>query len=393
MVSTEEDNVKCLMIGAKGIGKTTFLSQFPNSKLLNSTPPSHTEAYRINCLNEIKIKKSKSKTALDHIDIDIDTYDIKSDTMFINQTELVESNERLINLFKYKVIILCFALNDPNSYDLLQNLWHFYLRKYFNCNKHFILLGLKSDTINSFESLSKASLLASIPERSSSVSSHSSTSKLHVKKIRNNSFGDPEAPNIQFMFKCDYRRFARKITGGLSIIEVESIEHSSDLVNATRNSIESYTRIARYICHYSLIKPKELNKSKYKIPRVLSVPINYLISHRSRRDNPQLAKEPQSIVYEKQPNQQEDKLTMNTTQTRTNENFSIRKKFSQLMHGFGNYMVKCGTGKSQKLKLNNKNLPTSLKPKSKLPKKDKSWLLLSSEVSLNNIDNDDVFLS
>ena len=128
------------------------------------------------------------------------------------------------------------------------------------------------------------------------------------------------------------------------------------------------------------------------MPSVLTATLNY-ISHRSRKDSPKETPPPSqanhhSIVYEKQ----EEKLTLNANNLKIAENFSIRKKFSQLMLGFGNYVVTCGTGKSRQLQLKNKNVTDQLKPKCNLPKKDKSWLLLSSEVSLNHIDNDDVFL-
>ena len=104
----------------------------------------------------------------------------------------------------------------------------------------------------------------------------------------------------------------------------------------------------------------------------------------------------QSVVYDKQ----DERLTMNTNNSlKINESISIKKKFSQLFVGLGTYLVTCGTGKSRQLRFNNtaayskQNKTSIIKSKSNLVKKDKSWLLLSSEVSLNNLENDDVFLS
>lgn len=393
MVSNNTESVKCLMVGAKGIGKTTFLKQYPNSKLVSSES---IETYRINCLNEFK-NKSKS---FEYLDIEIANYDITADTLFVcNQTELLETSEKIINTNNYKVIILCFAMDDLASFELIKQKWKFYL-KTANLAHNIILIGLKSDKISSC-----IKQLGTCKERSSSISSNSSTSKLHLNRMRLRTLSDSDS-NYTHSLLADFKKFAKKISQ-FKLIQSSSIEHSVDLFKSTKNSIESYANLSKSICKCNMRKTSETNNSTNtntnnntknklnKLPRALTAPINYLATHRSRKplDEKKLT---ESVAFDKN----DEKLTITKLKPETS-NLTIKKKISQLFIGLGTYLVTCGTGKSRRLLLTNNNTNhrhhqskiNIIKSKTNLIKKDKSWLLLSSEVSLNNLENDDVFLN
>jgi len=399
MLKEETNTIKCLMIGSEGIGKTEFLRKFPNSK---QTDCDHMEKFTMECINEAKLKKLKKKsmpnttTNIDYLKVDVDNYDITDETLFIHNENDFQLNTKIINTFKYKVIILCFAMDDRNSFDLIKSKWMLYLRK-TRTHHHVILVALKCD-----RKLCTPKNYGYKYQRSESLSSNSSTSILHIKNNNNNNITAPirkrtlsDNYDLEFqqVFGYECRKFANKISD-YKIIQSCSLDlnNTNDLFRITKNSIESYVNLSKSLCKCYMNKKSfttiSNESSKFVLPKQLTVPINFLKNkiNLSKKDKNQI------IAYEKHDSNNENvKLTLNN---KLNETISLKNKFSQVFLGLGTYLVTCGTGKSRQLKINlNKkiNNTTNTLVKSNLVKKDKSWLLLASEASLNNLENDEVF--
>lgn len=245
------NKTRCLMIGQRGIGKTTFLEKFPDSIRLN--PTSNLETFKFNCINSKQSMKNKSKATTDrelstenyeHLEVEVDNYDITSET-YLNTNDMGDlkfesESTRIINISDFKVVILAFAMDDSNSFELVRSKWETDLKK--NSKYEYILVGLKSDSSSDKQNARKSELGQSIedivkdgitlvPEfdnkkdskikksntfaykkRSCSINSNSSTSRLQLK--RSNSFSESEAPSSQVFSKKDFKLFAKQIEAG-----------------------------------------------------------------------------------------------------------------------------------------------------------------------------------
>lgn len=165
------------MIGQAGIGKTTFLKKFPNSKLLENdettnetTPPSSQpatkkpwkESYVIEYMNS---RFETVRLEMDNCDISLETCLQSTTVQSISSNEIGETSHqslsklqyipmlpvqssKFISIDVYNVIILCFALDDSNSCELIKSKWEVELKRNRALQRHsFILLGFKSDLV------------------------------------------------------------------------------------------------------------------------------------------------------------------------------------------------------------------------------------------------------
>lgn len=236
------NKIRCLMIGQAGIGKSTFLQNFPNSEFItpdeSESPNSHRKKCKFTCVNSkqnsVKSKKLKNSdnemnTEFDQIEVEIDSYDINSDT-YINTSDIVDNLEsvgnKFINTKPFNVIILAFAMDDSNSFELVRSKWEIDLKKNSSNQYEFILLGLKSDTVETASNkkdkssevtvkksatIKKSSTFA-YKKRSCSINSNSSTSRLQLKK-RHSTSETEMISHLRLSSKI-FKNFAKQIGTG-----------------------------------------------------------------------------------------------------------------------------------------------------------------------------------
>ena len=450
------NSVKCLMIGQAGIGKTTFLNNFPNSKL-QLDPLLDRENFSLQCLNE----------KFEAVNIDIENCDVTLETC-LHDTDLVINNKvipsnKIINTCNYKIIILCFAMDDSHSFELIKSKWEIDMKKNKKSKHLFILLGLKSDTVanykangcsindaNDDESMhvldkidnrTKQIKIKKYKKRSSSITSNSSTSKLN-KRNRNNS--ETDNANIPI---AQFKKFAKTIGSNyfLQYSNRSAETGSVDTDNKSPEKVSFYDKFIRNILKSNKKSEKanlndstELNvsdakedssvkaqkpKSKSKIPKSISAPIKLIQNHKAKK-----LVDPKVVTLEAIGDQNEANLNQHTNSVvednlvdvnnnsnntvtndlplnkndkldnfRPNETFSVKKKLSRFVIEVGTYVVTCGGSRSRKLvhlrELKNGNGGNG-NINNRLLRKNKSWLLLSSsEMSLNSLDNDNAFAS
>lgn len=438
------NRIQCLMIGQHGIGKTTFLQNFPNIEQ-TSLPDSRKESFKFNCVNSKQYPKKKTKfvsegtNEFDNIDVEIDNYDITAET-YINTNDLMEGIEiettRLINANSYQLIILAFSMDDSQSFELVKSKWETELKR--NSKYNFILLGLKSDVAENiktedkeneevlenlsidsvltdttseqkkkFFGLKKSNTFAHRIKRSCSINSNSSTSKFELRKQLSSS--DNELNAQMFTIKV-YRNFAKQI-GGAHFIESTNVEKKT-----VAYKINKYTLFTQNICSIfnnlqlqsSNSSLKQLSNSentfpdsnfsktkidiiREKVPRSLTAPIDYLVKKKNSpnkilTDNFVPSVQETSATFTKLDNDTQLNIKSDTT-----ANVSVKEKLSRLFLGLGTYIVTCGSANSRKLVIANrlKNMKVSKTHNDLNHNKlvDKSWLLLSSHNSLNSFDD------
>jgi GTPase SAR1 family protein len=136
------------MIGQAGIGKSSFLTRFPG---VQHSPATHTgdelkpACYTLETLN----------AAFDKVTLEIECCDIAIDTC-LHDTDLLVNNRILpatathsaqfINTSRFNVIILCFGMSDPISFEIVKCKWAVDLKKNKKQKHAFVLLGLKTKT-------------------------------------------------------------------------------------------------------------------------------------------------------------------------------------------------------------------------------------------------------
>lgn len=393
------------MIGQSGIGKTTFLEKFPNSVKHTKSEESlkyglAKEIFSIETLNP-KFEK---------IAIDVENCDITLETC-LNDSDLIVNNKvipsnQFINTCNFRIIILCFALDDPSSFELVKLKWEIDLKRNKMKNHSYVLLGLKSDT-QSPKTGHKQDNITALKNRSCSVNSNSSTSKLQVKASKNDKrvcVNEDVEFNNQFS-TSEYKKFAKSI-GSINFIQYSSETDGNQVVSSSKkskDSLNSYEKLLKNILAKqnspipvikSSTNNSNLNSNKNsRIPKSLSAPINLLVSRKSRKLEPNL--ELNEFQHD-HPNAEENATAKKLIeiQSKSKETISIKSKLSRLAIGLGTYIVTCGSAQSRKLadmkQLRDTN-QTENKQSKKLIKKNKSWLLLASEISLNTLDNDEVF--
>ena len=186
MSTAPSTTIKCLMIGQAGIGKSTFLRKFPNSKLMENgdescekssfnkspgTSKQWKETYSIEYMNS---HFEMVRLEMDNCDISLETC-LQSTTVqpAVSANEITSSaiptepsvhslskisgqyiqmmpvqSSKFISIDAYKVIVLCFALDDSNSCELIKSKWEVELKRNRALQRHsFILLGFKNDLV------------------------------------------------------------------------------------------------------------------------------------------------------------------------------------------------------------------------------------------------------
>jgi len=408
------------MIGQRGIGKSTFLKKFPDSKQLETPetlPNKKIETFNFNCINSkqtllktnITIPES-TENEYDSIDVEIINHDITTDT-YLNTTDIGDlefsNSASIVDVSSFRIVVLAFAMDDPNSFELIRLKWDTDLKK--NIKFKYILLGLKSDiAYQGTEMPSKiTSMLASskiktsnlkksstfaYKKRSCSINSDSSSSKLQFRK--RHSFSETEAPSEKNILpKKIYKSFAKQISAE-NFIKSTCLE-----TTPTEQSIETYTIFAQNICSIfnsiqlfsssKSIKIDETSNSNAltstignKIPKSLSAPINYFVKRKKITG----IQSPKGS-FEKLNN---DHHNNNQSVLKASDKVPIKEKISRLFFGLGTYIVTCGSARSKKLVLANrmKNIRNA-RTKNDINGGqfvDNSWLLLSSHNSLNSLD-------
>ena len=186
--------IKCLMLGQSGIGKTSFLSNLVDC--VRQPPPlpderHHGERFCIRC------DEQATNIEIDNCDITLET--CLRDTDLVVNNKIIPSSDKIINMCKYDLVVLCFSLDDINSFDLIKCKWDVEMKKSGHNRRHaFVLFALKSattsppidvalcaaDQLNSTYTLSLGQQQHQLQQRrlfkrrSCSVNSDSSTSKL-----------------------------------------------------------------------------------------------------------------------------------------------------------------------------------------------------------------------
>lgn len=432
--------IKCLMIGQHGTGKSTYLSNFPNSKNLtesSNTPKGSKEIFSIEYINN---RFETIKIEIDNCDISLET--CLHDTDLVVNNKIIPATNQFINITQYKIIIMCFALDDPSSFELIKSKWEIDLKRNKSERHAFILLGMKSDLVTTAKSSKNETdkkLVETVkPEkvkkskqkkRSSSVNSVSSTSRLK-KRERVISELDSAAHKLP-LSKC--KKFAKQI-GSINLILVSSPNTNLNAYEKFLNNISKKSDMADKKESTLVKKSNKLKVSK--LPKSISAPINLLmmkkmssnnkikinnnaedcdnsldnfslknghentsfIENHQRQSKADESSKPVSNNLENNSGKQEEQ-----NMTTTND-LSIKDKLSRFAIGIGTYIVTCGSTRTRKLadlkKLKNEHTfeiesssstVTRKNVSSKNVKKNKSWLLLASELSLNNTENDDVF--
>ena len=136
------DQLKCLMIGQAGIGKTSLLRAIPNAKLVmpdeKKSALNHKETYMMES-TDFHGESTITNVEIENVDITLETC-LQDSGLALNHS--IISSHQVINLNNVDVIIFCFALDDINSFHLIQSIWDIYfknMRKNLNIHK-FILL-------------------------------------------------------------------------------------------------------------------------------------------------------------------------------------------------------------------------------------------------------------
>ena len=426
------DHLKCLMIGAAGVGKSSLLKALPNAKLI--APEHHHQHHQANSRKETYLldashfhgELEKSQIEIQNIDISIETCLNDSD-MFLNTLVLPSSSSQIINISNMDVIIFCFALDDINSFHLIRSKWDIYLKKMTkakNSNaKKFILIGLKSDLVsgkhdgedkkkkrskNGVSSKKDAAIKVVYKKRSCSVNSVSSTSRLQSSSSKKKRIiSESESPSTAAISNNSCKKFAKLIRA--KFIKLSNMETSNEHIASFMDEMSTCLLKSSGCGHGGVpasttMTFKRTSTFKSKLPKSISAPISTLVNRRSRKlidvvDKENGANNENEGV--KNGGGQDSSRFMEPSTTI--ENISLKKKLSQLLTGLGTYVVTCGSKhKSRKLINNNGGQPKSAAPAAAiknsplrnqannlLKRKNKSWLLLGSDASLNSLTNED----
>ncbi len=430
------------MVGQAGIGKSTFLKNFPDSKKMEtvaSTPTSQNnnkETFKFNCINtkQAVLKPESAHNYFDSLDVEITNYDITTDT-YLNTADIGDlefsSSASIVDASSFKIVVLAFAMDDPNSFELIRSKWETELRK--NIKFNYILVGLKSDIASqkingNKDEASKTELLSSLlagtkkktsnikksntfvyKKRSCSINSNSSTSKLQMRK--RHSFSETEAlTDKDILSKKIYKTFAKQIGADYFIestcLETVGIEKSIDTYTMFAQNICSIFNSAQFLSSSKSLRIDDASSNSPRastisdrIPKSLSAPINYLVNRRKTIARPGNLQLPDASFSKLENNEASNEVNNNNnnnlTVLKADEKVPIKEKFSRLFLGLGTYIVTCGSARSRKLVLANrmKNIRNTRTTNdlNSAQVVDKSWLLLSSHNSLNSLD--DVFTS
>lgn len=361
--------IQCLMIGQAGIGKTSFLENFPKCK--KNAEVNSKELYTYETLNDYYEK----------VIVEIENYDISLETC-LNDADLIVNNQvisssQFINTKDHQCIILCFAMDDVHSFELIKSKWEIDFKRNKRKDKIFCLLGLKSDTIstkpqNENENQDKKTKIArnSFKKRSCSVNSTSSTSKLSKNKT-GMLHNDHDHPNIDV---TAYKKLAKLISSNL--IQYSIFPDNLEAKNS-KSRLTAYEILIKNILSTNCTKV-----NKQSIPKSISSPLGSFRIRKTKKESNEI-KPLSSVYYENGSfvNIEETRTVPAVNQEKKSEPLTIRSKLSRLAIGIGTYVVTCGSNNSRRL-ADLKNSKNSNDSSNKSGKKNKSWLLLASETSL-----------
>jgi GTPase SAR1 family protein len=281
------------MIGQAGIGKSSFLKSFPSAQLQPPAIDTKTECYRIETVNASFTHKISLE--IECCDLALDTCLHDSDLMVLNNKILPATldggSHQFINTSRFNVIILCFATNDPVSFELIKCKWAVDLKKNKQMKHAFVLLGLKNETSKTDNSVAftnsldvaeikhgklRATIKKLSPKsrrtldktkRSLSASSLSSTSRINNRSNFNEDDGNDGLSSSDLFTQDDsaltstYRRLSvnhyKKFAKLISSSSENFIQYSNGELNSQRptnftTSISTYAKLLQ-----SLIKSSE----------------------------------------------------------------------------------------------------------------------------------------
>lgn len=170
-------SIKCLLIGQAGVGKTTFLSKFPNAKM-KATNSDDDENSQKSKWKETYIIEYMS-THFETRRIEMDVCDVSLETCLRSSSDMSRSvtadfttsrgdtsssqnrmstttsfipllpvpSSKFIDVDPYKIIVLTFAMDDPHSFEIIKSKWEVDLKKNRSQQHSFILIGFKSDLV------------------------------------------------------------------------------------------------------------------------------------------------------------------------------------------------------------------------------------------------------
>lgn len=334
---------------------------------------------------------------------------------------------------------MCFAMDDVNSFELVKSKWEIDLKKNKSNAHSFLLVGFKSDLTTPPAKSGKKQQTSSnntthgqTKIRSSSVNSNSSTSKLQMKfkkreRLHSSTYESTSVAQHKSNVKM-YKHFARQI-GSTCFLQISNVCEPV----GNKKKINTYEKFILAVAKKHELINKKLQrqqqqllkpKKTFNIVKSISSPIGFIKSKQS----PSLIKVNETDQPETEQQQQGASDNVSLTKAHENTSFivcnnveestskvdpssvnsdkqpaskqltsdlSIKDKLSRLAFGIGTYLVTCGSSQSRKLadlkQYKNKNTISNKLNSNKIVRRNKSWLLLASEVSLNNADNDDVF--
>lgn len=407
------NSTKCLMIGQHGIGKSTFLTQFPNSKphlpTLPSSPTNQLQHHQYASRENYTIPYPHVNNNADPFEmsiIEVENCDVTLETC-LHTKDLIVNNKiipssQIINTCPYKVIVLCFAMDDPSSFDLIKSKWEIDLKKNKKMRHSFVLLGLKADMVRSTKDKKKS------PKSNRSLSIGSKSNFDTDQNLDINKFSSKTTTSSRPI--SYYKKFA-KLIGAQSFIKVSNTdENSFEKIVAYDRFIQNICKVAKEnkssslecsssqsfnedheVCDFQDLSQDK--KSNFKrLPKSLSAPLR-IFQRKSQTPNVISNNEKIAPVNH-------DENYQNLEQQQTESSFSIKSKLSQFVMNVGTYVVTCGGSNSRKLAhlKRSKSMRTagggsfgsrlSSNIVNRSFRRKKSLLLSSSEISLNTIDNE-----
>ena len=400
--------IKCLLIGAAGIGKTSFLRQFPNVQQRAPQPDlcDQPKCFSVETVN----------SHFDKVTLEIECCDIALETC-LHDTDLLVNNKiiptlgskQFINTTRFNTIILAFGINNPVSFELVKSKWELDLKKNKN-NKHaLVLLGLKPSssprvvaqepssvfmdnfirspaeikpnrlraTIKKLSPKSRRSLRRVKTKRSLSTNSLSSTSKIHDTKQHANKpssededydnsaylshngggSGDASSGGLTSSYSRlsvnQYKKFAKLISSSSeNFIQYSGSAESPVDCNAS-SSLNTYDKFVQAILKGSealvranVTKTSSLAKLSRSLTAPLTKPIHLLANRAKNCKIDENHKE--NLVDMAMVAKIETKAS--NGMIRSESAFTIKNKLTRFAVTIGTYVVTCGTAKSRKLK-------------------------------------------
>lgn len=413
------NSLKCLMIGQAGIGKTSLLNSLAatsdGQQQQQQQQGDGKETYAIEIANDDPSPfdfGAQLRLQIDNYDIEIETCLHENDLVINNK--IIPSNQ-IINVSNYKIIMFCYAVNDQSSFDLIKSKWDIDLKKLRsklgNLNNHhqFMLMALKSDLLAKEVELTLPTndLTTTTTTRKRTCSTHldhacemdesSKKKRLLIDYDDDEKCDRNSKRDTKFVSTNQAKKFAKSLNAKLVQVSTTDKSGHETMRKALIDSCSMTNN--RPVKQQEENKKKTLHRAKM-LPKSMSAPINSLFSGKNKRKqliDYRFDAEQGDLVLVDETGEQKARLApqqQQQQQLENGQNLTLKQKLSQFFVGFGTYIVTCGAHKAR-TKGNNNNNSNYSKNKNKLLilGKNKSWLLLGSEMSLNTLANDEVFVN